>query len=239
MVLGPTELTFLISSGIMLALFIVVFYKLCKNSDVHRSHKIVYAIIFPGIVVLGCVSIFVFNLFMDWREALMFNIVWIPLFLLMLQDLSAPSQLKKLPFSKLFLAVALTILLVFCLSFILIAIIYYLNLGIWIDFLPIPIFIILVIIVGPLFVLTARIYGQGEAEFSNGEITSGGITFLYLIGFTYGLAMITMGFASLLGYETSPYLIYPFIIIGMILFAYCGSKLIKERRKRKKAGYGL
>ncbi len=240
MALGDADIAFLISSGIMLTLFIFIYHKLYKKPEISRMHKVVYAILFPGIVILIGIGIFVFQIFINWREVLMFNVAWIPLFLLMLSDLAGDQLTRKIPFGKVFLTVGLIVLLIFCLTFILIDFLWYISVGVWLDFLPLPIFIVLVLGVGPLFVLTARLYGKGEEEFTDGRITSGGILFLYIIILTYGLALFVFGTAPIVFGEDSwlpPYLSRILLVIGILLMAVSLPKLIEERRKRKEAGY--
>ena len=234
MALGPTELTFLISSGIILALFIIVFYKLCKNSDVRRSHKIVYAIIFPGIVVLGCVSIFVFNLFMDWREVLMFNVVWVPLFLLMLLDLNENPIMRNFPFGRLFLAVGLVVISVILILLITVDFFMFMSTGEWVDFLPLPIFIVLVLLIGPILILTTRTYGKGEETSTEGKITSGGRAILLILGFGFAILIMIIGIMPLISEDSWVPLQIGILtlIVGIILFIYINIQLNQERHKR-------
>ncbi|TFG04336.1 MAG: hypothetical protein EU536_04795 [Promethearchaeota archaeon] len=240
MAVGEAEIVFLISSGIMLALFLLVYSKLYRKPEVQRSHKIVYALLFPGLTILGGISIFLYQIFITWDEVLMFHVVWIPIFLLMFQEVAGRSHAQKIPFVKLLLAVALTILLIFCLTFILLDVLTFISLGVWSGFFPLPIFIVVVIVTGPLFILAARLYGKGEEEFTGGSITSGGITFLYIIGFTYGLFFIAAGSGAIVLGEVSwiPVQIgVILLIIGILITALSIIKLEKERRKRKDAGY--
>ncbi|HUX98061.1 MAG TPA: hypothetical protein VMV49_00780 [Candidatus Deferrimicrobium sp.] len=237
--LGDAEIAFLISSGIMVILFLFVYSKLYRKPEIHRSHKVVYALLFPGLLILGGISTFIFQIFITWDEVLMFNIVWLPIFFLMLQEVAGHSHTQKIPFGKLLLAVLLTILLVFCLVFILLDFLWFISLGVW-DILPLPTFIVLVIVTGPIFILAARLYGKGEEEFTDGQITSGGITFLYMIVCAFGLTFIALGLGPILLGEESwiPANIgYVLLTIGILLFTLSLIKLEKGRRKRKEAGY--
>jgi hypothetical protein len=229
--LGPPELTFLISSGTMLALFIMVFYKLCKSPDVRRSHKIVYALVFPALVILGVVSIIVFQLNMDWTEALAFNVVWIPFFIFMLQDLTGNPWLRDFPFGRAILAALLTALVIAMLILILVDILSFLSGTGW--FFPVPLLIFLVIAIGPLLILTTLAHQKGEEVASGGIITSGGRMILLALGLTFGTILIAMGSFSIILHTFLPlHISIPTIICGIVLILFCLPYSIRERRKR-------
>lgn len=98
----------------------------------------------------------------------MFNVIWVLLYVFLLQDLADSTFTQKIPFGKLLLAIGFTILFLFCSIFALFDILNFISLKEWINFLPLPTFIILTIITILFFLLAARFYGKGEAEFTGG-----------------------------------------------------------------------
>ncbi len=238
--LGSADIAFLISSSIVIALFIPTYYKLYRKWEVSRRHKIVYAIIFPVLMISGGLSIFVFHFLMDWKEVLMFNVIWVPFFLLMLQDLAANPLIQKFHMGTIFATVGLIILLTVVLVFIVMDILNFASTGEWIPFLPLPTLIVLVLIFFPLFILTARLYGKGEEEFTNGDIKSGAMLFLYAIIATFGFYLSLSGLYSLIAEDSwipshvgiiSLIIGLPFLIISTVM-------LFREKYKRKMKGWG-
>lgn len=239
MVLGDTELSFFISSAIMFAVVIPALYKLYKKPAINRGRKIGYTLIFPSLTILGSLSIFIFQFFIDWREVIVFNTIWVLIYVFLLQDLAGSTFMQKIPFGKLLLAVGFTILFVICSIFVFIDLITFMSLGEWISFLPLPTFIVFIIISILFFILAARFYGKGEEEFTRGEITSGGVLLLYIIVATYGIMFIFFGLPIYV--EDSwipPHVQNIFLIIGIILLVLAIPLLIRERQKRVKAGWG-
>jgi len=61
MAFGDAELAFIITSIVMYIFFLPAYFKLYKSTSISRGHKIGYAIIFPSLTFLGCLSIFFFQ----------------------------------------------------------------------------------------------------------------------------------------------------------------------------------
>jgi hypothetical protein len=238
MVMGKMELAFLISSVVMLVLFIIVFYKLYKKPAISREHKIVYVIVFPSLAILGCISIFFFQFNVDWGELFIYNLIWIWLFLFMLQDLAGNPQTRSIPFGALILSVIGVVLVFLCGVIVMLTILSVLSLGDW--FIPLPILILLSLLLPLLLYLTATAWRKGETQYTKGTITSGGRSVLLIIGLTFGCVLGIAGSCSFLFW---PFWIplhvgIPVFIIGMILVIYCLPCLNEEKRKREVAGFG-
>jgi hypothetical protein len=232
-VFGDEELAFIILSAIILVIFLVIYHKLYKNPDVSRTHKTVYAAIFPGLIVVGVLAIFIFHIFVDWTDVLKFNIIWAPILLLMLFDAIGHPLVREFPFGRLFLAVGLLVLSMLCLLFINLDILLFLLKGELFD--PLPILIILLIVVVPLLILTSRVYGKGEEEFTSGAITSGGRFAFLLLGGCFGIMYLLIGLYTLFSEDHSVPLStgIPYLILGITLLTYILPQLEKERRKRR------
>ena len=239
MTLGDTEVAFLISSIIMLVFFILVYSKLYKKPEISREHKVVYAIIFPSLVVLGSIAIFIYQFYMDWGEIFMFNLIWVWFFLFMLQDLAGHPQTRAISFVALFLTVAGMVLVITCGVTVMLTLLWVLSVGEW--FIPPPILILLCLLLPLLLYLTAHSYGKGEHQYTQGAITSGGRIALLIIGLTFGAGLSVAGSGSFLfgpGDWMPLHVGIPTFIIGMILVFYCIPKLNEEKRKREEAGFG-
>ena len=61
MALGDAEITFFISSGILIILFLYFYSKICEKPEVSRTLKILFPLLFTTLLVLGSLSIFVFQ----------------------------------------------------------------------------------------------------------------------------------------------------------------------------------
>jgi len=238
MVLDDAEIAFLISSGIMLTLFILIFYKLYKISNISRGHKITYAMVFSGLMVVGFISIFIFQLIVDWTEVLIFNIVWIPFFILMLQDIAGNPEVRRIPFGLAILSAILVTLVVFGGVFILGGLLWYLSREEWLF--PFPIFLTIILAMGPLLILAMRVFRKGGEQYYDRQIPSGGRILLFSIGAVFGIALIVWGLAPFIfgnDYDVvSPQVGVVLLSIGIILFLYSFIRTIQERNKLKKAG---
>ncbi len=169
----------------------------------------------------------------------MFNVIWVPFFLLMLQDLADNPLIRKFPLGTLFASVGLMILLIVFLSLIVLDILIFASEGEWFPFLPFPTFIILVLITIPLFILTARLYGKGEKDFTNGDIKSGGLVVLYAIIATFGMGLLVFGVSSLVIEDSwmPPHVGTVSLTIGIIFLMISIPLLFREKFKRKTKGW--
>ncbi len=238
-VIGDTQLAFIISSAIMFACFLPAYYKLWKKPTVSRGRKIGYAILFPSLVILGGISTFVFQFFLDWGEVIVFNSIWVFLYLFLLRDITDSSFFQKIPIGKVLITSGFIILFVICSSLVFADLLWFVSFGEWIFFLPLPTLIILLIISILLFILAARFYKKGEEEFTGDEITSGGFLLLNITVATYGLLLVYAGlpiYSEDTGIPT--HVRYILLIIGIILLILTIPTLYRERQKRVKRGWG-
>ncbi|HUX98695.1 MAG TPA: hypothetical protein VMV49_04020 [Candidatus Deferrimicrobium sp.] len=239
MVIGETEIAFFISSAVMFAFVIPALYKLYKRKTISRGRKAGYTLIFPSLTILGGLSIFVFQFFMDWREVIMFNGIWVLIYVFLLQDLAGSSLGQKFPIGKAFLAVGFTVIFVICSVFVFCDVVNFMSLGEWIDFEPLPIFIVLTIITILTFILAVRFYGTGEEEFTGGDIQSGSVLFIYMMVTVYGLVFFIFGLPIYAEDSWIPtHVQNTFLIIGIIMLVLAIPLLIRERQKRVQAGWG-
>jgi len=163
----------------------------------------------------------------------MFNVVWIPIFLLMVQDLAGKSKVRQFPFLYAFLTAGLTALVAIGGVFILIDLLYFIGEGEWAF--PFPIFLVLILAIGPLLLLTARASQKGEDQFTKGRITSGGRAMLYVIGVGFGTLLTTGGLTIIFYYggDWIPFSVsITMVSIGIVILLYSLPCLIQERRKR-------
>ncbi len=144
----------------MLGLYIFIYAKLYKNPEVSQSHKIIFAVLFPLLIIVGCIFIFVFHFFISWLDVVKFNVVWVPFFLVMLFDVLGHPLVRKINFGVLLVAVGLIVLSIVCLGWVLSVIQMFEYAGEL--SMPLPFFIFLLIVTGAVLFVTARVYGFGE-----------------------------------------------------------------------------
>ena len=239
MVLGDVELAFYISSITISVLFIFVFYNLIKRPSIKRIRKICYAIVFLTLMILNVILISIFDLVTKWDEVIMFNVIWIPFFLLMFQELAENPLILKIPFGQLIITAGLIISLVICASIVLMDYISFGAMGNWA--ISLPIFISCLLLIPFFLILIARVFGKAEKQWTEGVIESGKLFILYTLGAGYGLIMIVIGIYPIIFGADSwiPLNIgIPPLIIGLILFIYSIRNYLKERRKRIETGFG-
>ncbi|NVM56100.1 MAG: hypothetical protein HWN66_20555 [Candidatus Helarchaeota archaeon] len=242
--IDDTTAAFFIFSSIVVALFIVIYRKVYKQIEIPKGHKIIYAISCPFLMILEGIAIFGFDFLMNWEEVSLFNIIWIPFFLMMLEDLNIQTWISGIILA--IISIVLIFLSLFCFVSISTGLIYFISLWKWPEWPPLSIFIICVIVVVPLLTFGGRMFGKYEKQAFEGKITTGERLILHFLGLSLGSILMGMGLTPLItkisgwmgGDHWMPFHVaVPSFIIGLILVVYCFFVVLKEIFKRRQLKY--